>query len=218
MVRLFSTNITKLKIEDEKWGDYLSKERILESEGRRNDHDRKLFLGAEILLNLALEILKPEIPRPVFYERNEHGKPYLDPRYGLYVNWSHSGDYILLGIAEHEIGVDLQLSEKEPGGSLIRRVLQPQEKANWECIGAGEQKKRFYQYWAIKESFLKMIGRGFSLPLSEFYVELGENQSRVNWIAQGKIYDSYLVSFQDDSYVAAVTVDGPVDHLMIEYL
>lgn len=211
-------NVSQLNIEDKQWNSYLSKARILESQRRKNNHDRQLFLGAEILLNRGLELVEPGIPRPVFYERNEHGKPYLDSQYGLYVNWSHSGDYVLLGIADCEIGVDLQLAVKDPAQSLIRRVLQPQEKKCWESMEAEKKKEMFYQYWAIKESFLKMTGRGFSLPLSEFYVDLGEKRARVMWITQQKKYDSYLVPFKNESYVAAVTVDGPVGSLTIEYL
>lgn len=43
--------------------------------------------------------------------------------------------------------------------------------------GAAEKKRKpaktFYELWTLKESYMKAVGRGFHLPPSSFYFELG---------------------------------------------
>ena len=74
---------------------YLSETRKQEAKKRKSDRDRRLFLAAEVLLNRSLEAVKANIMLPAAYTRNPYGKPYLLPTAELYVNWSHSGKYVL---------------------------------------------------------------------------------------------------------------------------
>ena len=77
---------------------------------------------AELLLNRSLEQCT-DVQTPVRYHRNEHGKPYLTDKPEIYVNWSHSGDYVICAVADREVGIDLQKMDREPKENLIRKVL-----------------------------------------------------------------------------------------------
>lgn len=205
--------------EADRWKTYLSIDRKNEAKSRKNEKDRQLFLGAEILLNRALEAAAPEIPRPVGYVRNDHGKPYLHPWCGIYVNWSHSGSYVLCAVSDREVGVDLQETAREPKESLVRRVLQPKERAFYERQEKERQKALFYEYWVLKESFLKALGTGFGTSLDRFYVKMEGKAPAIVQSVNEKNYHCRLLNFADPAYKAAVCWEGPdgPDQLEIEY-
>lgn len=221
MVRIFALKVTEQDFEEEVWRPYLSPARRAAAERMRRKKERQLFLGAEALLNRALKRLTPDADIPAVYERNVHGKPYLlPPNENVYVNWSHSGDYVLCALADREVGADLQLALKEPGASLVRRTLQPNERAFYEAGREEKKKMLFYRYWTLKESFLKALGTGFTAALSDFYIDMGEETPRIVQNINEKSYQCCLLDFADKDYAAAVCCEGSeaLEGIEIEYL
>lgn len=206
MIHIFAMKASGQDFTESCWNRYLSQARKLEAEKRKNEKERQLFLGAEVLLNRSLERLETDIRLPASYGRNQYGKPYLLQDEALKVNWSHSGEYVICGVADQEIGIDLQFAKKKLKESLIRRTLQPEEMAFYK--NAKEDKMRlFYKYWTLKESYLKAIGTGFYTSLETFYVQMDEVTPR---IVQKDLKDQEqncycrLLEFADPDYVAAV--------------
>ena len=109
---------------------------------------------AELLLNRSLEQCT-DVQTPARYHRNEHGKPYLTETPEIYVNWSHSRDYVICAISDQEVGIDLQKMDREPKENLIRKALTEEEQEFYRSVPKPERQKLFYQYWSVKESFLK---------------------------------------------------------------
>ena len=218
MVRIFAMNITGHDFEDCRWNAYLSEVRRLEAAKRKQTKNRQSFLAAEVLLNRALECLDVGVQLPAVYERNVHGKPYLKPDYGIYVNWSHSGDYVLCATADQEVGVDIQETSKMPLESMVRKVLTPEESAFYESCGVEQQKNCFYQYWTLKESFLKALGTGFYTSLAQFYIELKEEPPRVVQNINEKNYACRLLELKEDGYIAAVCSESALDEVTVEYI
>lgn len=97
----------------------------------------------------------------------EHGKPMLPKELGLYFNLSHSGDYVLCAVSDHEIGADIQRHGKYQD-RLAERFFHPEELAYLK--EAEDQKQRFYDLWCLKESCIKCTGRGLSTGLESFSV------------------------------------------------
>ena len=156
---------------------------------------------------------------PVDFENNAHGKPYLSvPNDHLYVNWSHSGEYVLCAVSDREIGVDIQENQKEPKPSLVRRVLQPEEREHYERVPAEEQRMLFYRYWTIKESFLKATGTGFYAGLDGFLVQMEADGPVIRQNKAGKTYGCRILPFANTGYTAAICRDGSVENTEIEYL
>lgn len=219
MLRVFAMRVAGLELLEDKWSLYLSKERWERSKKRAGEQERRRYLGAEILLNRSLEILQDDIVLPVSYIRNQYGKPYLlPPNDHWYVNWSHSGEYVLCAVADREVGADLQYRKPGVKESLIRRALQPEEMEAYEKLLPTECEKRFYQYWAIKESCLKAMGTGFYTSLSRFYVDLAGQHARIRSRENGIHYDCRLLEFKDENYAAAVCCAGKITEAEIEYL
>ena len=208
MIRVFTMKAVGKDFLAASWSPYLTEERKKLADRKKGERERQLFLGAEVLLNLSLQQVVARIPIPAKYKRNEHGKPYLEDRQGIYVNWSHSGDYVICAVADREVGIDLQYAGKEPKESMVRKLLQPDE-------------LQFYEYWAVKERFLKALGTGFATPLDRFYVEfrrgsdvsdaVKKNAMKVPYIIQNINHKQYLcrlLSVKDEGYTAALCIES----------
>jgi 4'-phosphopantetheinyl transferase len=160
-------------------------------------------------------------PEPIRYEKKAKGKPYLlPPNEQIYMNWSHSGEYVLLAVADREIGVDLQTNGKVPTDSLVSRVLQPEERSYYECQKSEERQRLFYEYWVLKESFLKALGTGFHTSLADFQVQMGINGPRISQNVDNRAFGCRLLDFPEEGYTAAICWEGTEEpeKIEIEYL
>lgn len=210
MLRVFMMNVTGQDFCGERWAPYLSEERKEAAARRRQERERRLCLGAEALLNLSLERVGAEISLPAVYERNQFGKSYLVPDCGIYVNWSHSGEYVLCALSDGEVGADIQLAAKYPKETLVRRVLQPEERRYYESVKPGERQRLFYRYWTVKESFLKALGSGFSQDLKSFWVDMekGEENPLIVQNIDGRAWSCRVLDLGIADYEAAVCCEG----------
>lgn len=210
MIRIFAMKVSRQDFTDPKWRCWLSGERLEQARRIKSGKQQQIYLGAEVLLNRSLERIGAGLSLPAVYTRTVHGKPYLYGQKGLYVNWSHSKDCVLCGLSDQEIGVDLQYMEKEPKKALVYRVLQPEERIFYEQAASGQQKVLFYQYWAVKESYLKARGTGFSAPLDAFYVRMEGAYPEVVQRDQKTGWTCRLLNAAE-GYAAAVCTEGVQD-------
>lgn len=219
MIRIFAMKAAGKDFTDARWNRYLSEERRAEAENRKNEKERQLFLAAEALLNLSLKRAGIDVPLPAKYGRNPHGKPYLIPQGKAEVNWSHSGEYVICAAADCAVGIDLQETGKEPKESLVKRLLLPEERIFYDNAPAEERKRLFYQYWTLKESFLKALGTGFYTPLDTFYISMEKGTPQMIQNVNDRSYGCRILRFADENYAAAVCWEsdqepGPIE---IEY-
>lgn len=91
----------------------------------------------------------------------EHGKPYLDVQ-GVYFNISHCAKGCVCVISDKEIGADIQeiraFSQRLAEKVCCENELLVLEKAK-------DKAAAFAKIWAMKESFVKMNGRGIGYSL-----------------------------------------------------
>jgi 4'-phosphopantetheinyl transferase len=105
-------------------------------------------------------------------------KPRLTTSAGPAFNLSHSADRALVAVADEAgipaLGVDLELIEQHRDVDRVaqRFFSQPER----ELLAAIDDRSRrvdaFYACWTRKESVLKGVGNGLTLPLDEFDVDL----------------------------------------------
>ena len=97
----------------------------------------------------------------------------------LYFNLSHSGDYVAAAFSSAEVGVDIErIREMKP--SVVSRFFHPKEREYVQRITdvcpertSGENEEGDIQateLWTRKESYIKAVGDGLSLPLDSFSV------------------------------------------------
>ncbi len=119
---------------------------------------------SEELLNLSLE-----------YE--EGGKPYLAGRKDISFNISHSGDYACCAIGEAPVGIDLQ--KKVPVRErLWERFFTAADNQKLQECSEKEREALFFRMWSIKESYMKLTGKGIRQGLDTFEIDWQRGEIR----------------------------------------
>lgn len=131
-------------------------------------------------------------------ENGQHGKPYIKGSHNIHFNLSHSGERVLLGWSDKEIGVDLELVRKDLPKSL-ERILTPEEMLYLYSQHAERQTEAFFRLWTMKEAFVKQKGQ-----------RIFDRAKKISMIAQGEYLaekdDCAIRSFCLGEYMAAVCV------------
>ena len=161
---------------------------LSDDERQRNNRyrfaaDRRKDLIARALLRTQLGERLNLAPESLVFERGEHGKPalvldkcsvpsdYLALKSAkhLQFNLSHSDDWVVLAIADNRIGVDIEsTARKNDVMAIADRYFFGSEIAELTSFDPSEQRQRFFDYWTLKEAYMKARGEGISLGLSKF--------------------------------------------------
>lgn len=95
-----------------------------------------------------------------------HQKPFIDNYQGLYFNFTHSKNAVMLVIANFDAGIDLQYINyniKEPL-KLAGKILSESEIARLSSLSDKKTvTENFLQIWTEKEAFAKCEGTGLSI-------------------------------------------------------
>ena len=126
-----------------------------------------LFLEEdELLAVLQARMLSEQTPPfSFFYEYGEQGKPQI-VNFPKKFNLSHSGDYVVCGVSNGEVGVDIQkwVPYKE---RTAERFFAKEE---WELLQEKDEQERtelFYRLWSRKEAYGKYTGQGIGSAVGE---------------------------------------------------
>ena len=105
----------------------------------------------------------------------ELGKPYLSQRFlpNIHFNISHSGEYALLAFSlAQELGIDIELREPDSiDEGLLRQCLTVSEKLIYEQALPEEKIEFFFDTWARKEAYMKLLGDGLNIPPNELSLD-----------------------------------------------
>lgn len=113
-------------------------------------------------------------PQALPLHRDEQGRPLLDaPFTGHDINWSHSGDFLLVGLGEGvRLGIDLELIRPRPRAmELAQRFFHATEIARLEALADDARQQAFIRLWCAKEAVLKAHGRGLSFGLHRLLLD-----------------------------------------------
>ena len=95
---------------------------------------------------------------------------------GLRFNLSHTDGLVVCLVAvEREIGVDVEHTARagSVGIEIAERFSSPSEVAELRSLPFADQRSRFFDYWTLKEAYIKARGLGLHLPLDQFSFHLG---------------------------------------------
>ena len=124
-------------------------------------------LGAELLLIHAVRSVYPDAELPLRITVGELGKPELRG-IELEFSLSHSAGMVLCAISDRRVGADIQ-SRTAYNAALAERFFTKKEAA--AIAQAADKDRMFTQTWAVKESYLKLLGTGMHRPLGSFDVK-----------------------------------------------
>ncbi|WP_315729208.1 MULTISPECIES: 4'-phosphopantetheinyl transferase family protein [unclassified Bradyrhizobium] len=185
-----------------------------EREQQRRFHfeiDRRCYLVARALVRSVLSRYEPVAPRDWQFTANAYGRPEIAAVHGeaarLRFNISHTNSLILMGVAcQRWLGVDVENDRlREAPVDAALSYFAEREVQDLYALPPTRQKERFFEYWTLKESYIKARGRGLSIPLDRFsfdfpsdqHVRLSVDESLSDsasrwWVWQFRLLDDYI--------------------------
>ena len=153
--------------------------------------DRKRSLGAGIIIK---KILNENGLSECDLKYSENEKPVVD---NLFFNISHAGDYVVGVLSDCEVGCDIEKNDNAPL-KIAEHYFYSSELDYIKT--ANDKNKAFFTLWTLKESYMKMTGRGMSLALGAFEVVptadgfiLGKSQEKRGFFRTME-FDGYIFS------------------------
>ena len=155
-------------------------DRLLSPDEREQRHrfhfeiDRHRYLVTRALARTMLSQYTTLAPEDLKFSSNAYGKPAIanadSSARHLSFNISHTKSLALLGVTSGVLlGVDVEnCRSREPPLEIAHRFFALEEVAELQALPREKQSDRFFEYWTLKESYIKARGMGLSLPLSWF--------------------------------------------------
>lgn len=146
------------------------------------DKDRYDYLVSHAMMRLILSKYAPIAPQDWTFEKNTHGKPYISERHSLdtdlQFNLSHTEGKTVFAITTlNSLGIDIEAKNRTSHYlNLANHFFSSTEAKDLQTANEKVQKERFFDYWTLKEAFIKAVGKGLSIPLDSFSFELLTSQ------------------------------------------
>lgn len=171
MVKVYIADVTILQDEEiyKQLYAHLDEERRVKADRFRFPKDRRLSVGAGVLLIYALQ---KENVGNVSIEVKPGGKPYLAGKENLFFNLSHSENMVMCVVADKEVGCDVE-RRTEFDRALASYVMTKQELQQLYGLDSeAEQQEMFFRLWTLKESYMKATGFGIGLEPGTFDIKM----------------------------------------------
>ena len=141
--------------------------------------DRHDCLVTRALVRTTLSRYARVAPADWRFVLNRYGRPDVSPGLcdrDLRFNLSHTRGLIACAVTiGHEIGVDVE-SLTRPGETVevADRYFSATEVGSLRALPEERRRERFFEYWTLKESYIKARGMGLALPLDQFSLLLDD--------------------------------------------
>jgi len=140
---------------------------------------RHEYLLTRALVRAVLSRYAPIAPAAWQFVRNEYGRPEIAGPSGaprLHFNLSNTKGLIACLVAVgRDVGVDVEDTERSAGAvDIAERFFSPSEVRALRARPPDRQRERFFEYWTLKESYIKARGMGLAIPLDHFSFHLDE--------------------------------------------
>jgi 4'-phosphopantetheinyl transferase len=139
--------------------------------------DQRRYLVTRALVRTVLSRYAAVRPEDWVFNPGPRGRPHISaprPAPPLEFNISHSADLVMLGVTSGRVlGIDTEsIAAREADIDGLDRYFAPQESAALLSLAASERRRRFFELWTLKESYLKARGMGLAIGLNAFRFEL----------------------------------------------
>ena len=145
------------------------------------DRLREQFFLTRALVRRALS-RHSSIPPAVWrFTANPYGRPMISGPAGaprLNFNLAHADGLVACVVSTRdEVGVDAEVVDRTTEATLIaEQNFCPLETADLKSLSGPLRRDRFFQYWTLKEAYVKARGLGLSMNLNGFSFELKDGQ------------------------------------------
>ena len=167
------------------------------------ERDRRRFLLTRALVRTMLSRYASVAPEAWSFVTNVHGRPEILHRPAgvpdLRFNISHTEGLIACAVTiGREVGVDVEHIGRRLTYDVAGRFFAPSEVNDLEALPAEEQPRVFFDYWTLKEAYIKARGFGLALPLGDFAFKLSPPSAPVITIEPSLEDDAATWQFYQD--------------------
>jgi len=163
-------------------------ERLRHDQLHRSEDRRRYLIGRLLTRGLLSRYLRQD-PRSLRFVHAEHGRPELARQRkspSLNFNLSHALGMVACCVTSgHSVGVDVEdLNRQVAALPIATRFFAPIEAEDLRTRADDARQRRFFEYWTLKEAYVKARGQGLLIPLNQFWFLLNESSPRVAFDAR----------------------------------
>jgi|LGOV01.1.fsa_nt_gb 4'-phosphopantetheinyl transferase len=137
--------------------------------------EKNLSLAAGLLLQAGLQ--KYGLDESLLkIDTYKNGKPFLKNYPEIHFNISHSEKIALCSFSNRNLGADIEVIS--PIDLKIAKEFFYDDEYQ-TILNSKNPKETFFDYWVLKESYMKATGLGFKLPLNAFQIKCKNNTINV---------------------------------------
>jgi 4'-phosphopantetheinyl transferase len=142
------------------------------------DRNRREYLFTRALVRTTLSRYAAVAPEAWTFHENAWGRPAIDdPEHAwLRFNLSNTRGLIACIVSRgRDVGVDVEDTDRAGETVAIAdRFFSPREVASLRALPDASRRSRFFDYWTLKEAYIKARGMGLAIPLDQFSFLLDE--------------------------------------------
>jgi len=139
-------------------------------------HSKREFLLGRALLKIGLSMLLHLRPEKITFSMSANGKPQLEgvEAKGIEFNLTHTRGLVAVAFTRGlPIGIDAEIVEPLRANSgIAERFFSVPEIEYLSKVEPAKYDRAFFQFWTLKEAYIKARGLGMSLPLKHFDMRL----------------------------------------------
>lgn len=122
-------------------------------------------------------------PQDWQFEKGNKDKPeIINCPLPLRFNISHTKNLIICAVTlEDDIGCDVENTGRNNNVlAIAERYFSSKEIDELFALPEAQQRNRFFDYWTLKESYIKAWGLGLAIPLADFSFEINDTEHNHN--------------------------------------
>ena len=122
-------------------------------------------------------------PQDWQFEKGNKDKPeIINCSLPLRFNISHTKNLIICAVTlEDDIGCDVEnIGRNNNVLAIAERYFSSKEIDELFALPEAQQRNRFFDYWTLKESYIKAWGLGLAIPLADFSFEINDTEHNHN--------------------------------------
>lgn len=159
----------------------LSSEEQAKAERFMFDPDRYRYILAHGLCRLMLSRFGQHAPHEWVFDKETKGRPFLNASRhseSLDFNLSHTRGMVGCALTNNgRLGFDLESKSRQANlQALAERQFAPIEQKQFRAAPRNEQGPCFFQFWTLKEAYIKYTGKGLSEDLTSFGFDITTSQ------------------------------------------
>ena len=168
MIKLAYTNVENLDLK--RGYELVSTNRKNKIDFYRFDKDKKLSCGVYLLV---MKLLNEENITDPIIKTEKYGKAYISNYDNIHFNVSHSRNMICCAISDKPVGTDIEFNDPTIDLNIAKHYFFNGEYEN--IMNSPKPIDEFFNYWVLKESYMKYTGLGFHLDLDSFEILMDED-------------------------------------------